>query len=202
MIEKFNLLTTEETKEGYAKYLPHVLSIDELNREFYDRHSKLTKTVRSIREDELKAQEMVKNLQSAIVQVKLILKKSNLPGIPEHLKQGVKLAEEYLIELQDVMQQTPVNIHKIQYQLHETKDQVSSITELTKSCVEHAKAVEFLIQFSWRYKRSSPSISITVEQAEQLFRQYQYAEALELMEEALDRVDPEWREHLEKQHML
>src|SRR5690606_11838511 len=92
------------------------------------------------------------------------------------------------------LEQTPLDMHRVKHQLTEAKTQVQSIRQVAETVIELAQKAELYIQYGNRFRNHDEEVKAILEDAEQAFRDWQYREALELAEEALDRADKNWRE--------
>ncbi|EGL84125.1 Septation ring formation regulator EzrA [Caldalkalibacillus thermarum TA2.A1] len=175
----------------------------ELERYFKHYDQLLEKTaafeeeIQTIRKDELEAKAEAQELKRNLTKVRVNLRKSNLPGLPDHVQSGLNIAAEALQELQASLEQTPIDMHRVQHQLKEAKTQVQSISQVASIVIELAQKAEQLIQFGNRFRREHAEVREILEDAEQAFRDLQFQEAVELAEEALDIADRNWRKKLE-----
>lgn len=178
----------------YAKVKPELDRYLKLKEKLLDEMAQLADEIRIIRQDELEAKEVLQQLRRELSKAKSELRKSNLPGLPGHVQSGLALAEEALQELKSALEQTPLDMHRVKHQLTEAKTQVQSIRQVAETVIELAQKAELYIQYGNRFRNHDEEVKAILEDAEQAFRDWQYREALELAEEALDRADKNWRE--------
>lgn len=178
----------------YAKVKPELDRYLKLKEKLLDEMAQLADEIRIIRQDELEAKEVLQQLRRELSKAKSELRKSNLPGLPGHVQSGLALAEEALQELKSALEQTPLDMHRVKHQLTEAKTQVQSISQVAETVIELAQKAELYIQYGNRFRNHDEEVKAILEDAEQAFRDWQYREALELAEEALDRADKNWRE--------
>lgn len=190
-------ISEEELAATYPTIKPDLLRFEEKRDQWLESMHAFEAQLNKLREEELQSIEQLKQLKQTMIQIKVNLRKSNLPGIPDHLQSGLDLAEEAIRELEIKLAEVPVHMHKIQHQLQETKSQVESVAQVATSVISHAQRAEQLIPFANRYRRSHQEINIMLLEAEDAFRNLQFREAVELVEEALDLGDKNWREKLE-----
>jgi septation ring formation regulator len=186
----------EDVNHSYPAIKPELVRFQEFRVSIHDAIDGLIRDLSQLREEELKAQEISSRLKQTIVKIKVTLRKSNLPGIPEHLQTGLTMAEESLADLNEKLEQLPLEMNRVQHHLKETKSQVESVAQVAKSVIQQAVRAEQYIQFGNRYRRYDSQIEILLDEAETAFRRLQYRESLELAEEALDLADRQWREKL------
>ncbi|TLS39096.1 septation ring formation regulator EzrA [Pseudalkalibacillus caeni] len=161
-------------------------ALDKLQQESQDYKLKL----QELRKDELNAIESIKDLKVKLFEAKRMIRLYNLPGIPEDQLEGFEHAEEKIIELSERLSDTPLDMSEINEVLSDALSTVTASYEKTKELVEQALLAERLIQYGNRYRSRYRTIDEMLRQAETLFRNYQYSEALELAGEAIEKVEP------------
>ena len=145
--------------------------------------------IQACRRDELAAKEECHNLKRQLSKVRSKLRKSNLPGLPGHVQSGLAMAEEAVAELNSSLESVPLDMHRVQHQLEQAEKQVQSIAQVAETVMEMAAKAEIYIQYANRYRnRDEKEIRAILEDAERAFRNWEYQEALELAEEALNRA--------------
>ena len=190
---------SEEVLDNYPALKPDIERFEKLREEYQLLMQEFKKQLDSLREEEIQAAELLKKMSQTMIKIKVNIRKSNLPGIPDHLSAGMSMAEEALQQLDSLLAEVPLNMHKIQHQLRETKSQVESVSQVAKVVIEQAHRAEQLIPYANRYRRSSQEINLLLIEAEEAFRNLQFREAVELVEEALDLGDRDWRKKLDNQ---
>gem|GEM_PF-2554177 len=185
---------SEEIQQVYPKALPLINTFHEQRDKVMALSKEINDVLSTLREDELKAGELTQKLKQSLVKIKVNLRKSNLPGIPDHLQSGLEMAEEVLQELDLELRKIPLDMNRIQFQVKEAKSQVESITQVAKTTIAQAEKAESYIQYASRFRRNSQELKEIIDAAESSFRSYQYKEAVELAEDALDMVDKRWRD--------
>lgn len=180
--------------ELYPKLKPVLERFQEKHQLFQQHMQAFLDQLAEVREDELKAKEVFERLKRTMNRLKTDLKKSNLPGLPDYVESGIKMADEALLELKKDLQRVPLEITRVQHHIKEAEAQVESLSKVVQMTIEQAQRTEFLIQYANRYRRRDQHVQTILEDAEQAFRQYEYREALEFVEEALDQADKHWRD--------
>lgn len=188
------LINYQNPDDDYLTIRTKVFELKDKNNKLIEAISVLNEHLKRVREDELNAKDMAKKLKSTLVRINSIIRKSNLPGIPQHLQSGQEMAEDSLNVLMDLLHQIPLDMVKVDHQLQEAKAQIESVTKVAQAVIEQATRTEQLIPYANRYRRTNPDIVPLLEESERAFRQLQFRESLEYVEQALDRVDPSWRD--------
>ncbi|WP_025026593.1 septation ring formation regulator EzrA [Caldalkalibacillus mannanilyticus] len=184
----------ENLQQTYPQVKPILTAFQEKVEKFDGSAIEIAEILSTLKEDEVKAGETAGQIKQTIVKVKVNLRKSNLPGVPEHLQTGLEISEEALQELYTELRKVPIDMTRVQYQLRELKAQVESISQVTKTIIHQAERAELYIQYANRYRRMNPTIAETIDAAESAFRTYQYKDALELAEDALEMADKKWKD--------
>jgi septation ring formation regulator len=177
----------------YAQVKPDLDRYLHLYEQLVNGIENLSSNIQTCRSEELKAKEELQQLKRQLTKVKSELRKSNIPGLPGHVQSGLALAEEAVGELRQSLESTPLDMHRVQHQLKQARNQVHSIAQVASTVMEMARKAEIYIQYGNRFRSQDEQIRAILEDAEQAFRDWQYQEALELAEEALDRADKNWR---------
>jgi septation ring formation regulator len=188
---------SEEVDQLYPEIKPQIKLYQEKSNIVKGKLAEIEQIVIGLREDEIKAKEISERLKQTIIKIKVILRKSNLPGVPEYLSTGITMGEESVQELQEQLQLIPLDMGRVQHHVKEAKTQVESISQVAKNVIYQAKKAELYIQHANRHRRYYQEIKVLVEEAELSFRRFQYKEAMEFAEEALDIADKRWREKVE-----
>lgn len=196
LAEKLNV-EEEDLEQIYPTLRADVASFQEKRLRLLDQMDAFEQMINELREEELKVRDIASRLGQTIIKIKVSLRKSNLPGVPEHLEAGLNMAEEAVLELNEKLEALPLEMNRVQHHLKEAKNQMESVTQVAKSVIQQAIKAERYIQYGNRYRRH-PECGIILEEAEVSFRRLQYREAAELAEEALDLVDKRWREELDE----
>jgi septation ring formation regulator len=185
-----------DVEQSYPALKPAIIHFQEKRLALMDRMNAFDQMIKELREEELKVRDIALRLRQTVIKIKVTLRKSNLPGIPEHLDTGLIMAEEAVEELNEKLAAVPLEMNRVQHHLKEAKTQVESVTQVAKSIIQQAVKAERYIQFGNRYRRRHPACGNLLDESEVAFRRLQYREATELAEEALDLADKNWREEL------
>lgn len=188
-----------DIEQNYPTLKPDIIDFQEQRLSLLERMSAFEKMISELREEELKVRDIASRLRQTIIKIKVTLRKSNLPGIPEHLDTGLVMAEEAVDELNEKLAALPLEMNRVQHHLKEAKTQVESVTQVAKSIIQQANKAERYIQYGNRYRRRHPACGMILDESEVAFRRLQYREATELAEEALDLADKHWREELDEE---
>ncbi len=143
-----------------------------------------------LRQDEWAAKEVLQSLKNTLLDSRRLVQKSNLPGVPTTYMDLLEEANELLSEVQDRLSDKPLSMDLIQQALNEAEEQVGLVYDKTSEMVESAILTEKLIQYGNRYRRHYPKLDEELRRSEDYFRTYNYVEAVEIVANAIETVDP------------
>ncbi|MFC0473239.1 septation ring formation regulator EzrA [Halalkalibacter kiskunsagensis] len=148
-------------------------------------------TLFALREDERKAKETLHSLQDTMVEMNRVLKKSNIPGLPNRALDQLQSAEEKIIDASNQLQVVPLELGRVNVLVEEATIIVEENSELIHEMIELAELVERVIQYGNRYRSRSEKVEAGLNEAELLFRQYEYEEALDCAVRVIEKYEPD-----------
>ncbi|WP_034744804.1 septation ring formation regulator EzrA [Halalkalibacter wakoensis] len=147
-------------------------------------------TLFALREDELKAKETIQSLKQIILETHRTIKKSNIPGLPEHALLQLESAEEALMRATEQLSEIPLELGRVTVLVQEAESIVKKNQESVFHLVEQADLAELVIQYGNRFRSRSQEVANGLLEAELRFRQYEYEEALECALQAVEKYEP------------
>ncbi|MBM7620606.1 septation ring formation regulator [Bacillus tianshenii] len=153
-------------------------------------HQQYTEILQALRKDEMAARDQLAILRKMLLEVKREIEKSNMPGLPETVYQELITASEQLKAVKEKLEEKPLNIIEVNAILHQA---VASVEKCHADCtdiLDHAFLAENIIQYGNRYRSKHAFVHESLIEAEQLFRNYEYKNALEEAATALEKVEP------------
>ncbi|WP_100399889.1 septation ring formation regulator EzrA [Bacillus sp. FJAT-44742] len=148
-------------------------------------------TLYTLRKDELKALDNLKELRKQMVQEKLALQKSRLPYVPGSLVDEMEKADEMLSLASKRLQDLPLEMNKVYEEVEKASLQLQKASNYLRETIEKAELSESLIQYGNRFRRQSPEVEEALMHAEQKFRQGSYEAAVNLALPALEKKEPQ-----------
>jgi septation ring formation regulator len=152
-----------------------------------------------LRQDELKAKETLSQLRQKMLESKRLLQKSNIPGLPKDAVDHLEESEEKLILAAKQLEQVPLEMGRVNVLVEEALACVEENESKMREIVESAQLAERVIQFANRYRNRSEKARIGLIQAEEMFREYEYEEAIECAYQAVKEYDPSIVERVSEQ---
>jgi septation ring formation regulator len=147
-------------------------------------------TLNSLRSDEIKAQETLKELKGKIRQGQRIIKKSNIPGLPQSILIHLDEAQKSLLSATEKLEKIPLVMNDVNGSMEEALETVNDVYDLISKTIEQALTAERVIQYGNRFRSNDTYIHIELLRAEEAFRLFQYEEALEYALKAIEERDP------------
>lgn len=161
-------------------------------------HQQYTESLMALRKDEMAAREQLNSLRKMLFEVKRSIEKSNIPGLPKSVYQELSLANDQLKAVTGKLEEKPLNIVEVNTVLFEAVTSVEKCHGEALEILDHAYLAESVIQYGNRYRSKHPSIHESLVEAEQLFRNYEYKNALEEAATSLEKVEPGVLKKIEK----
>lgn len=118
------------------------------------------------------------------------LQKGNIPGIPDEMDARLEEAEEQIYIVTQSLQEVPLNMPLVNGYMENAKKSVDDVTEKVDELLENVMLIEWIIQYGNRYRTSNPEMDARLQEAEESFRQFRYAKALEEAATAVEAVEP------------
>ncbi|WP_029268979.1 septation ring formation regulator EzrA [Virgibacillus alimentarius] len=158
--------------------------------ELQEKHEAFKKRIHNLRKDEIEAKETLAEIQNNIYDTNRKLKKSNIPGVPNFIWNMMETAAGKNKIVMKALEKQPLEIAEVQQALTEAKLTVDKTMEQTDLLLEQAALTEQVIQYANRYRSSYPELAAKLNEAERLFRSFEYELALEQAANAVEEIEP------------
>jgi septation ring formation regulator len=146
--------------------------------------------LQALRKDELEARDKVKELTRKVSEAYRLIAKSNIPGLPNQYKYLLEDTNESIQNVIMQLEEKPLNVSALNQYLEIAVLTVEKLGTTTVELVENVLLAEKAIQYGNRYRSQYPSVAKGLTEAETLFRQFEYQEALEQAAATLEGIDP------------
>ncbi|MDQ0298555.1 septation ring formation regulator [Salibacterium salarium] len=144
----------------------------------------------TLRKDEVKALEMLKNLRRQLLRDQMTLQRSFLPKVPSSLLNEIDAAEERLEAAASILEEVPVEIGRVNGSVEDAEHHVNKVHQQLKATMEQARFAERAIQYGNKYRSSSAAVEEALLQAENYFRKGYYDEAVSTAIQAIEQKEP------------
>lgn len=179
-----------QQKQAFSLLQDQLESLKARLAELEDQRVRHQDMLQTLRKDEMEARETLASLRKRLIEVKRMVQKSNLPGVPHDHWSNLEEAEEKITEVENKLEQKPLEIPVIQRFLQEALNEVDNSYEQAKKMIDDAQLAEKIIQYGNRYRSRYSSVAANLQAAESSFRNYHYEEALEVAASAVQQVEP------------
>lgn len=120
------------------------------------------------------------------------IEKHHLPGLSENYYQLFYAVTDQIEDLAKQLNKVRIDIREIESLESQLVDNLNNLEQLTDETVDDAMLTEYMIQHSNRFRYDYADVDDAIREAQYLFHQeYNYQEALAVIEKALRRVDQE-----------
>lgn len=162
---------------------------DELE-EIAEEQESLANRMKNLRIDENNVRNKLNELARDLQNADRKLHRGNIPGIPDEMDARLEEAEEQLFLVSQSLQEVPLNISVAESYLANAETAVKEVNEKVDELLENVMLVERIIQYGNRYRASNLEMHERLLDAEESFRQFRYAKALEEAATAVEAVEP------------
>ncbi len=99
-------------------------------------------------------------------------------------------AEEQIYIVTQSLQEVPLNMKLVDSYLDNADKAVNDVSGKVEELLENVMLIEWIIQYGNRFRASNPEVHTRLLDAEESFRQFRYAKALEEAATAVEEVEP------------
>lgn len=163
-------------------------------------HEAFKKRISNLRKDEIEAQEKVAEIAEQINALRRKLSKSNIPGVPNHILSLIEQAMAKNKLVTKALERHPLEIAGVQAALENAKQSFSHAAQEANLMIQQAQLTEQVIQYANRYRSQNPGLSMSLDEAERMFRNCEYELALEKAAKAVELVEPGVLKHIEQSY--
>ncbi|HSH24686.1 MAG TPA: septation ring formation regulator EzrA, partial [Massilibacterium sp.] len=136
------------------------------------------------------AKQKLKAMRHKMIDMSRSIQIHHLPGVSSEYELVMERTKVKLDNIKRQLEEKPLQMEVIHRLLEEAEEMVNILEEQTHETIEQVQLFERLVQYGNRYRRKSKEFSNELDQAEQLFRECKYEEALEKAAMSIERVSP------------
>jgi septation ring formation regulator len=200
LIKRFGALETKisEEQSAYTVLSMELLEIRESIERVEKEQQEFIEHLLTLRKDEIEARERVQELKQMIAEMKRLISKSNIPGLPYEYQSVFEQAIENIQDAIKSLNEKPLNMNSVQKHLKDAVDTVEHLKNKTEDLIENVQLAEKVIQYGNRYRTRDQKVAAGLQQAEAAFRSFDYRVALEEAATAVEEIEPGALKHIEK----
>ncbi|MGE7274263.1 septation ring formation regulator EzrA [Brevibacillus panacihumi] len=135
-------------------------------------------------ETEDDALDEMERISNTLIRLRQQIKRSYLPGIPDHLKFMFEEVVQTLARIKAIMERHRYDLEEVAILLQDASNQLDETERVTERVISTCQLAEGAIQYTNRYRRQNRQVNELLTLAEQSFRQLAFAEAYQLAEDA------------------
>lgn len=205
-INEINAHKAEVIDEIKNNILPPSTAYDKLVA-LKDEASKLHDEIREHKEvlstamgDEERANKQLLKLQLILNEMQVKIRMNRLPSISASYEEDQKKANDYIVSIRKLINETPLNVKLLNTTLNDAIDFTYKLWNNVNNIVGTAIMVENTIVFGNKYRSTYPDIDSELTHAELCFRNGQYTQALKIAIATIEKIHPGTYEKLIKEN--
>ncbi|MDZ5712484.1 septation ring formation regulator EzrA [Jeotgalibacillus haloalkalitolerans] len=180
----------EKQLEPYSSVLTEVKKVETQLTLIDGEHKKYAAELEQLRSDELSAREQQEYQIKAVRDQEKTVDSANLPKIPEFWFLERKDIIRQIEALDSYLAERPMNMKAINQHTMTTEKMIETFTENTEEMIQAAEQAEKVIQYGNRYRSRHETVFIGLNEAELMFRNGDYQNALEQAAESIEKIEP------------
>lgn len=185
------LLSTKEMEQtAFSVVREKLEEIHQEIKQIEEKQKELSEMLQSLRKDELEAREKIMQLKKQVWEIKRIVSRSNIPGVPSDIEALLLDSFEAVQDCFRYLEQKPLSMKAVQQSLNKADERVTLLHTKVEEMLENVFLIEKIIQYGNRYRKQYPAVHEKLLSAEKAFRSYDYHAALEEAAAAVEYVEP------------
>ncbi len=152
----------------------------------------------NMHEDEVRAHQQLDEVQILLKKAQNQIRNYNLPVIPNSYYVELKEAKEAMNEIVKELDKKPITIETLNTRVDTARDLSLKLYTKTKDMIKTAMMAETTIVYGNRFRSSYENLDKSLNYCEVLFNKGEYAKALELTINSLNKIEPGIYERLLK----
>lgn len=184
------IVRIEEQASAYSSLQEELQLIAEELEQISEEQESFTNRMKNLRIDENHVRTKLDELSRKLQNADRMLHKGNIPGIPDEMEARLEEADEQIYIVAQSLREVPLNMSLVDTYLENAEKAVTDVSEKVEELLENVMLIEWIIQYGNRYRASNPEMHNRLLDAEESFRQFRYAKALEEAATAVEEVEP------------
>lgn len=152
-----------------------------------------------LREEELRSREKLNEINQEKEIVRRKLSNSRVPGFSDRFVILYKeVTDSYKYALEE-LQKEPMNIDLVKQSVDEATESLNIYKNEVNNILTDIQLVEKLIRYTNRYRKDNVELHKQLTIAEQYYKEYRYNKTLDIIKNALDKVEPGAYDRIKKE---
>ena len=192
IVKRFEVLTArlEDQGSAYSSLSTELQQIYEELEQIAEEQESFTNRLKNLRIDENNVRTKLNELSRKLQNADRMLHRGNIPGIPDEMEARLEEADEQIYIVTQSLQEVPLNMKLVDSYLDNAAKAVNDVSGKVEELLENVMLIEWIIQYGNRFRASNPEVHTRLLDAEESFRQFRYAKALEEAATAVEEVEP------------
>ncbi|WP_318614200.1 septation ring formation regulator EzrA [Sporosarcina sp. YIM B06819] len=190
--KRFEVLITriEEQVSANSSLQEELQHISEELGRIAEEQDSFANRLKNLRIDENNVRTKLEELSRRLQNTDRMLHKGNIPGIPDEMEARLEEADEQIYIVTQSLQEVPLNMSLVDTYLENAGKAVNEVSAKVEELLDNVMLIEWIIQYGNRYRASNPEMHARLLDAEESFRQFRYAKALEQAATAVEEFEP------------
>lgn len=189
--------TLDEDKSGLDEHtaidsvvLEHLIKLRQELEAIEKQQVEISQGVSTLQKDEERAQLALQRFAMDLKATKRQVTNLNLPGIGQDYHDYFFVVSNEIKKLSRAMNQPQVNMEEVTKQLLVVQEDLQTLHEKTEQLRDSAELTGRLIQYAHRLSVDHEGMDEEIAKAEQLFKEFRYADSLEAIGSAVEEAEP------------
>ena len=188
----YNTLMTHSKNKtfAYSKLNKEAEILNVKASKIEDRLDYCLETLGTMKDDELRAREQLKEIKIFLKQAKYRIREYKLPIITNNYFIELQDASDSIKEIIKELDKKPINIGILNTRVDTARDLVLKLYNTTNEMIKTAKMAEMAIVYGNRYRSEKQELHVGLSKAENLFYKGDYKNSLEISINSIEEVEP------------
>jgi len=180
----------EEEKSAYSSLQEELQTMTIELEQIAEVSDSFVERIKSLRNDENSVRMEIEKLTRKLQDTDRSLSRGNIPGIPADMEVRLEEADEQIYIVRQSLEEVPLNMNLVNSYLENAKLSVEDVSNKVEELLENVMLIERIIQYGNRYRTTNQEVHMQLLEAEESFREFRYAKALEEAAIAVEAVEP------------
>lgn len=182
--------TLAEHQVSYSAAKEHYEKINQKLNEIDKEQSDLVANMGNLRNREKEAKAAVDEFEMDMRDMKRVLEKQHLPGLPKVYLDLFFAVSDRIEEVSQKLNRVKIDMEEVEKLLSMCADDIEMLLSRTEKIIDDAKLTEYFIQYANRYRNTLPEVEKAVQDSlHDYHEEYDYEKAAETMRNVLSKVE-------------